>query len=139
MSLELRMLLKVSIHAIKSPTGGWNASFMDKGYKASGSTPFQAISNYMEWVEARLNSGDSDEVLAADFGIEAIWIPSLRAVLSEPLDQAKEKNLSIYETHKNCPVCKRPIPKKRKYCSVRCSNRAQARKSAEIRQKGGEG
>lgn len=55
------------------------------------------------------------------------------------IEQAQERNSpgnspGISGTHKNCPVCKKPIPKKRKYCSIRCSNRAQAMKSAEIRQ-----
>ena len=81
MTLELRMLLKVSIHAVKSPTGIWNAGFMDKGHKASGNTPFEATRNYMRWVEQRLLSGDNDDAIASDLGIDACWIESLREVL----------------------------------------------------------
>lgn len=88
MSQELRMLLKVSVHAIKSPMGKWNASFMDKGYKATGDTPFEAIANYMSWVALRLESGDSDDAIALDFGIDSIWIPSLKEVLTAEVDSA---------------------------------------------------
>jgi len=88
MTQELRMLLKVSVHAIKSPVGNhWNASFMDKGYKATGSTPFQAIRNYLTWVEERLESNDTDETLASDFGIGVEWIDSLRDVLEKGCDR----------------------------------------------------
>jgi hypothetical protein len=51
------------------------------------------------------------------------------------IKQAQEKDLpGVSGTRKNCPICKRPIPKKRKYCSIRCSNRAQSQKSVEVRQ-----
>jgi hypothetical protein len=54
---------------------------MDKSYRSIGTTPFKAIRTYLDWVEMRLQSGDTDEEIASDFGIDPFWIDSLREVL----------------------------------------------------------
>lgn len=54
---------------------------MDKGYKASGKTPFEAIRNYMKWAEARVQSTDSDDAIASDLGIDCYYIPAVREIL----------------------------------------------------------
>lgn len=99
------------------------------------------LSTVQAFVSPELPITDSERVDA----IQKLITPEVLSALGrlhmelDNIKQAQERNFpGISGTHKNCPVCKRPIPKKRKYCSIKCSNMAQARKSAEVRQKGGE-
>jgi len=90
MTQELRMLLKVSIHAIKSHKSDlWNATFTGDGTKRSGATPFEAIRNYLDWVEERLQSNDTDEAIASDLGIGVEWIDLLKEVLKKESDHTQ--------------------------------------------------
>jgi hypothetical protein len=84
MTQELRMLLKVSVHAIKKHDSNlWKASFTGLGVQIEGATPSEAICNYLKWVETRLASSGSDSLIATELGIDEAWISTSREVFSQ--------------------------------------------------------
>jgi hypothetical protein len=94
MTQELRMLLKVSVHAVKKHnTNQWQASFTGLGVQIEGITPSDAICNYLKWVESRLASADPDSVIAADLGINEAWIPESRSVFASKKAPSRGSNL----------------------------------------------
>jgi len=81
MTTEIRLLLKVSVHAVKKHNSNlWLASFTGLGVQVEGTNPSNAICNYLEWVKKRLLSTDIENEIANDLGIGEEWIPAAREV-----------------------------------------------------------